>query len=225
MASIQTQFSQADLAGRIFDEQQLADLFGGSAARRYGLVNRSLKDGSLKKIRRGIYMLGGDHHKVHPFAAAQAIVPGSYVSFETALAHHGWIPERVVTTASVTPGRKTILCADTPLGPFSFYPLALHDYQFLAAIERLKLGKLIAYVAHPLRALMDLVAHRKVNWTGLDWLVDGMRIDETSLTSLGHADFEKLKPVYKHRTVREFLFHLEAALLGLNEEEGGQSAQ
>jgi len=222
--TIQTKVSYSDLAGRIFDEQQLADLFGGSAPRRYGLVNRALKDGSLKKIRRGIYMLGGDQHQVHPFAAAQAIVPGSYVSFETALGHHGWIPERVVTTASVTTGRKTILCTDTPLGPFSFYPLALHDYQFLAAIERVKLGKLTACVAHPLRALMDLVAHRKVRWTGLDWLVGGLRIDETNLRSLGRDDFEKLKPVYKHRAVREFLSHLEVALLGFNDEDGGQSA-
>jgi predicted transcriptional regulator of viral defense system len=31
----------------------------------------------------------------------------SYISFETALAYHGWIPERVFVTASVVPGRKS----------------------------------------------------------------------------------------------------------------------
>jgi hypothetical protein len=39
-------------------------------------------------------MLGQSVRKndVHPFAVAQALLPGSYVSFETALAFHGWIP-------------------------------------------------------------------------------------------------------------------------------------
>src|SRR3546814_11420019 len=79
-------------------------------------------------------------------------MPGSYVSFESALAHHGWIPEAVFVTAGVTPGRKTLRFETTDFGTFSFHPLAIADYQFLAGVDRVQMGKLIAFVAQPLRA-------------------------------------------------------------------------
>src|SRR3546814_4611110 len=59
----------------------------------------------------------------------------------------GWIPEAVFTTASVTPGRKT-LHFDTPdFGAFSFHPLAIADYRFLIGVDRVQMGKLTAFVA------------------------------------------------------------------------------
>src|SRR3546814_9646973 len=73
-------------------------------------------------------------------------MPGSYVSFESALAHHGWIPEAVFVTAGVTPGRKTLRFETTDFGTFSFHPLAIADYQFLAGVDRVQMGKLIAFV-------------------------------------------------------------------------------
>lgn len=215
MSTLATQVTHSSLADRIFNEAQLGELLGGSDARRYALVHRAVKDGSLIRLKRATYMLGQRSRSegVHPFAAAQALLPGSYVSFETALAHHGWIPEAVVTTASVTPGRKTVT-HDTPiLGYFSFHPLALREYQFLTSVHREKLGKLTAFVAQPLRALIDLVALRKEHWTGLDWLTMGMRIDEDQLRSLRRKDFAALRPVYRHRGANEFLHSLEDALL------------
>lgn len=215
MNRLATQIAHSSLADRIFDEAQLGELLGGSDARRYALVNRAVKDGSLIRLKRATYMLGQRHRSegVHPFAAAQALLPGSYVSFETALAHHGWIPEAVLSTASVTPGRKTIT-HDTPfLGHFSFHPLALREYQFLTSVDRERLGKLTAFIAQPLRALMDLVALRKEHWTGLDWLTMGMRIDEDLLRSLRRRDFAALRPVYRHKAANKFLHSLEGAIL------------
>jgi hypothetical protein len=215
MTTFTDQMIEANLATRIFNERQLGEILGGGDARRYGLVNRALKDGSLVRLKRGTYLLGNRHLRdaVHPFAVAQALLPGSYISFETALAYHSWIPEAVYTTASVTPGRKTIIQDTQDFGQFTFRPLAIHDYQFLTSVSREKLGKLSAFIAEPLRALMDLVVLRKEQWTGLDWLVTGMRIDEDMLLSLRPKDFSALKSVYKHKTVNEFLRCLEAALL------------
>src|SRR3546814_13793918 len=73
------------------------------------------------------------------------------------------------------------------------------------------MGKLTAFVASPLRALMDLVAMRKERWTGIDWLTRGLRIEEDLLLSLKHSDFATLRPVYKHRTANAFLDPLECA--------------
>ncbi len=83
------------LSGRFLRVGQLERLTGGSAKRRYGLVNRAVKAGELVQIQRGLYVLSEKSRTLpfQPFAVAQAIVPGSYISFETALAYHGWIPE------------------------------------------------------------------------------------------------------------------------------------
>ncbi len=102
------------------------------------------------------------------------MVPGSYVSLETALAFHGWIPEAVFTTSSVSPVRKTLQYPVPRLGLFSFHPLAIHDYQFLVAIECRKVGARTVFVASPLRALMDLVALRREVWSGLGWVTEGL---------------------------------------------------
>lgn len=215
MSTLADQVGHSVLAERIFSESQLANLLGGSDARRYALVNRALKDGSLIRLKRATYMLGrrSSNDAVHPFAVAQALLPGSYISFETALAYHGWIPEAVFTTASVSPGRKTIT-HDTPsFGRFSFHPLALQEYRFLTSVDREKFGKLTTFVAQPLRALIDLVALRKEHWSGLDWLITGMRIDEIRLLSLKRKDFSTLGLVYKHKAVKDFLHSLEGAIL------------
>ena len=60
---------------------------------------------------------------------------------------------------------------------------------------------------------MDLVALRKEQWTGIEWLTDGMRVDEDMLLGLRRKDFAKLKPVYKHKAVSTFLASLESAVL------------
>jgi hypothetical protein len=223
MNSLAEHISKTDLAERIFTEHQLKERLGGSDARRYGLVNRALKDGALLRLKRGLYMLNDNYrdHQVHPFAAAQALMPGSYVSFETALAFHGWIPEAVHMVSSVHSGRKTLQYEAPPLGAFTFHPLALHDYQFLAGVERQKMGHLTALVAQPLRALMDLVALRKQSWAGLEWLTQGMRIEQSTLTSLRGKDFERLKPVYKHKTTQDFLKKLETSVMALKSAKKG----
>src|SRR3546814_15631274 len=85
------------------------------------------------------------------------------------------------------------------MGRFSYHPLAIQKYQFLVAVERLKLGVLTAFVATPLRALLDLVALRKSGWTDLGWLTSGLRIDEYHLLSLEAREFAMLRGVYKHK--------------------------
>lgn len=211
MSALAFILSASKLAGRVFDEQQLGEVLGGSKGRRYALVNRAIKDGSLIRLKRGRYLLGQSYspNPIHPFAIAQALLPGSYVSFETALAHRGWIPEAVHATASVTPARKSLAYDTSSMGRFTFHPLALHEFQFLVGVERQKLGSLTAFVASPLRALLDLVALRKQQWTDLDWLTGGLRIDEDHLRAFKRKEFAALKRIYKHKGVNAFLRSLE----------------
>ncbi len=191
---------------RILSERQLERVIG-DAVRRYGLVNRALKTHELIRIRRGLYVLPNRYRTEppHPLAIAQALQPGSYVSFETALGLHGWIPESVQVTASVVPGRKSSLLEHPLLGSFTFHPLAVHKAHFLELVERRQIGSQVALVAAPLRALLDLVTLRKVDWKGLDWLTQGMRIDESTLRTVTHTQMQALAGVYKQKRSIQFL--------------------
>ena len=208
---------EAGLSDRVFNDRQLARHIGGSDARRYGLVNRSLKDGSLLRIKRGLYTLATEDARTshHPFIIAQALQTGSYVSFESALSFHGWIPEAVHTTASVSSGRKALNRDTETFGNFSFLPIATEKFHFLAAIDRMQFGSSGALVARPLRALLDIVAQRKVSWTSMDWIEQGLRIDRSELMRLKRADFTALYGAYKHKKVRDFLSALENEVMQL----------
>ena len=107
---------------RVLSARQLERLLGGSDARRYGQVNRALKAGELLKARRGLYVLADVYRKqpLHPFVLAQQLLPGSYISAETALSFHGWIPEVVHTILSMTHGGKSVDYMHQDLGYFEF---------------------------------------------------------------------------------------------------------
>ncbi len=204
----------AGYRGRVISDTQLARIVGGEPARRYGLVNRALKSGALVRIKRGLYTLGGPRQPaLHPFIVAQSLQTGSYVSLETALSYQGWIPEGVFTTASITPERKSFERTTDQFGHFSFHTIAIERFGFYAAVDRTQFGPSVAFIAQPLRALMDLVALRKAPWQGIGWLVDGLRIDEDRLTSLRKRDFAAMSDVYKHFAARSFLTSLESELL------------
>lgn len=111
--------------------------------------------GRLYQLRRGLYALAPPYQKVkpHPFTVANALVRGSYVSLQAALAHYGLIPEYAPVVTSVSsrrPGRW-----ETALGVFTYHHIKagwLHGYRLLdlGAGQR-------AFVATPEKALLDLV--------------------------------------------------------------------
>ena len=210
MSSLTNKLRMAGYVDHILTERQIASILNGSDARRYALVNRALKDGSLTRLKRGLYALGLSQRSapLHPFAIAQAILPGSYISMETALSYHGWIPEAVYETISITPRRKTLTYQHEQFGQFRYAPLAHNKYQFLQSVSREKIGAQMVLIANPLRALLDLVAHRKKDWTHIDWIEQSLRIELTHLANLKSKDFKSLDLVYKHKRVRMFLQEL-----------------
>jgi len=214
MKALTEKIIESQLVNRVFTDTELGRVLGGSEARRYGLVNRALKAGELHRVKRGMYILDNKYrdYPVHPFALAQALFPGSYVSLETALSHHGWIPEAVYTTASILPGRKSRNYDHEKLGSFTFHPLATNKGYFLELVERLKIEKQTMLVAKPARALMDLVCLRKKEWQGMDWLTEGLRIEYEYLRTITSADIRILKLVYKQKRMENFLVNLSREL-------------
>lgn len=199
---------------RVLSSRQLERLLGGSDARRYGMVNRALKSGELLKVRRGLYVLSHENRRtsVQVFALAQQMVPGSYVSVETALSFHGWIPEAVHVVASLTSGGKSLEFSHNVLGRFTFRSISTNPGYFLQTITRHELHKQVALVAEPMRALIDMVYLRKLPWQGLGYLLDGLRVDEQLLRSVAVSDIKKLFDVYKGKREKMFIEELLRAL-------------
>ncbi|NOQ46641.1 MAG: hypothetical protein GQ559_08230 [Desulfobulbaceae bacterium] len=207
MSNITSKIIEQGLANRIIRVPQLVRLIKGSEQRRYGLVNRALKTGELLRLQRGLYLLNDryrDFH-CHPFALAQALAPGSYISFETALAYHGWIPEAVYITASVVPGRKSRRYEHAKMGCYSFNPLTIQQGYFLELVNRHQIDGQTMLVARPCRALMDLICLQKLEWHGMGWLTESLRIDLEFLHTITATDIRTLKLVYKHKRVKSFL--------------------
>lgn len=118
-------------------------------------LSRWVTSGRLIQLRRGLYALAPPYRKTepHPFQVANQLVRGSYVSLQSALAHHGLILEHVPVTTSVTSGRPQH--RENPFGSFEYHhcpPQRLNGYR----MEDLGAGQ-EALVATPERALTDLI--------------------------------------------------------------------
>jgi hypothetical protein len=214
MTPLVKQIIEQGKADHVLNNRQLARLLGGSDERRYGQVNRAIKAGELIKVKRGIYVLDNQfrNESVHPFALAQQLVPSSYVSAESALSYHGWIPEAVRRVISITAKKKSVNYQHALLGKFEFRRMTVKSGYFFQSVARHKLQNQVALIADPVRALMDLVHLRKMHWQGLDYLIDGLRIEEQSIKSLPSLSFIMLFDVYKGKREQLFIKELTRSL-------------
>jgi hypothetical protein len=118
-------------------------------------LSRWTKAGRLYQLRRGLYALAPPFQKSkpHPFLVANRMLPGTYVSLQSALAFYGLIPEHVPVVTSVTtarPGRW-----QTPLGSYDFRHIKtdlFRGYRLTEVGSRQR-----AFIATPEKALLDLV--------------------------------------------------------------------
>jgi len=117
-------------------------------------LSRWTATGRLIQLRRGLYALAPPFARTAPdvLAIASRIRKPSYVSLQSALAHHGVIPESVPAVTCVTTGRPGRL--DTPLGSFLFRHVNPGLFWGYREVE-VGAGE-SAYLAHPEKALLDL---------------------------------------------------------------------
>ena len=205
MQTLTQVLTEAGLSGKVLHDSQLAVLLEGSAQRRYSLVNRALAAGELARLKRGCYVLHPSiaGSKVHGFVVAQHLHPGSFVSFETALAWHGWIPEAVRLVASVVQGRRKAAYSVPLYGEFSFVPLAQRLGYGLVSVRRVELTGGVALVADPLRALLDLVCRRKIPPATLQDFLQGMRLEPEWRSAVRSETLTRLRQVYRHQRMHE----------------------
>ena len=136
-------------------------------------VSRMLAAGELIPLRRGLYLRD---RTVNPLALAPAIHGPSYVSFESALAWHGLIPERVEEVVCATLKRPAEF--ETPVGRYRYRYVPVRV--FAIGIERVEDPLLPWLLASPTKALCDSVSLDASIRSQKDvriWL-EAMRIEE-----------------------------------------------
>jgi hypothetical protein len=118
-------------------------------------LSRWAGSGRLHQLRKGVYAFAPPYqkNKPHPFVVANALMRGSYVSGQSALAYYGLIPEHVAATTSVCSQRPAAW--DTPLGRFEFR-FVKRDWM-KGYVRHEVAPNQFAFVAQPEKALLDLV--------------------------------------------------------------------
>ena len=203
--------------GGMFDETVLRNLlYDRSESARKVLVHRAIAAGEVIRLKPGLFLLAPEFRKSHPhpFVIAAALHSPSHVSLESALAHHGLIPEAVYQVISVTGARSRTF--QTPVGIFRFVRIPADDPR--AGVEAIKVdGRNWAFVATPLRAIADLVYTRKdVIWKkdGLIFLTDSLRIEREDLENLEWGGLDEVCESIRNRRTRDFLKGLAQELSG-----------
>jgi len=118
-------------------------------------LSRWVQAGRVIQLRRGLYTLAAPYQQTppHPFLIANSLLPGSYVSLQSALAYYGLIPEYVAQTLSMTTQRPSRW--RNAAGNFRFHHIAPHlffGYQQVTLTPSQD-----AFIALPEKALLDLV--------------------------------------------------------------------
>ena len=144
----------------------------GRVSDQRGKIARMIESGELISLRRGLYASQRD---LDPHCLAGPIYGPSYLSFETALAWHGMIPEAVreITSATVRRGNSF----ENDFGRFRYLrvPAAIYPIGILRITE----STLPFLIASPTKALCDRIAREAGFRSMADvgrWL-DDMRIE------------------------------------------------
>jgi predicted transcriptional regulator of viral defense system len=189
----------------IFTKAEVACWVGGSPQRQFSLVKRALASGQIVHVRRGLYCLASKYlrEKIDPLVLAQRIYGPSYVSLETALSYHGWIPEAVYAITSTALDRSREF--RTPLGHFSF--TRVPQKTFYTQVTRVEKGASIL-LAEPLKALADYVYVHKLDWSSSRPVIESLRVDKGVLESVDTQMIDDLLVNYPSPRVRRFLHGL-----------------
>lgn len=145
-----------------------------TADSRQAIIKRAIRKGYLIPIRRDLYLIkNAKRFLLNSFEIATIIYGPSYVSFESALSYHGWIPEAVRTTTCASVKRAKEF--ETPLGIFSYEHIPIKAFSF--GVEQHQQDALTLFIASPVKALADIVYARKRSWKSINDLSEDLRID------------------------------------------------
>ena len=199
-----TEIAMQKAPSGIFTRPEVACWVGGGPQRQFSMLKRAVAAGEVVRVHRSLYCLADKYlrQKLDLRVLAQRIYGPSYISLESALSHHGWIPEAVYAVTSVSLERSREY--DTPLGVFGFTRVPQKTlYAEVPRVEEPNAGSFL--LASPLKALADYVYVHKCDWNSARPVIESLRIDENLLAGIESGRLDRLAGNYSSRRVRRFL--------------------
>ena len=187
-----------------FTTDEVAALLPGSDDSRAALMKRAVAKGEIIHICRAFYCLAPKYQKknINLYALAQRIYGPSYISLESALSLHGWIPEAVYTLTSVS--FKKSKEVNTPLGLFTYKRVPQKMF-FDNVLRHVDQAGNVYLAASPVKALADYVYVHKTDWAGLDPVTKSLRIERDEFDSVTKEEIDSLISNYNSSRVCNFL--------------------
>lgn len=161
-------------------------------------VTRLLREESIIRIKKGLYIFGPDYQKkpVSLELLANLIYSPSYISLEYAISKYGLIPERAFAITSICLSRSKSF--KTPVGHFIYKKRPLSAYPI--GIKHIEIPHEGGYLmAEPEKALVDLIyAESQIkNISEMkEYLFENMRMELSELKKMKKPLLEKILDEY-----------------------------
>ena len=182
---------------------ELKSMLTGTEDARKAIIKRAVHEGYLQRLRRDYYLIRNISNKpmINTFELAQLIYGPSYISFESALSYHGWIPERVTITCSAT--IKQTKSFNTPVREFSFEKTPNDSFKLGVSYIKEEGAKYL--MADPWKAIADMIYCRKKVWGSINDLMLDLRIEEVSIQNHKLNLLAELSEEYPNKFTQKIL--------------------
>lgn len=173
----------------------------------YNKIGYEVKNNNLIKLKRGLYETNKD---ADPLTIANSLLSPSYISFETALAYYGMIPERVYAIKSATFKNNKKKEFKNYFGLFLYQDVNSNAYPY--DINQVEINGIKVMMASKEKALLDLlsvISPRNNKKELIDLLFDDLRIDEVIFDELDKDKIILLCDLYSSKTLKIFKNYLE----------------
>ena len=176
----------------------------------YNKIAREEKAGNLIKLKRGLYSTGD---VTNPLVVANYIFAPSYISFETALAYYGMIPERVYVIKSATYKKNKTKLYENKLGRFMYEDVSKQVFAY--GVDVVEIEGFKVQIASREKALLDMIASvapRNSIKEVEALLFEDLRINEDVYDELDKEKLMELAQLYNSSTITHFKAYMRAKI-------------
>ncbi len=181
-------------------------LYAVLGKQKYWNASRLVAKGELERVRAGLYVFGPDYRKrpLNLYSIANVLYGPSYVSLDSALSYHQFIPEQVIEVTSVNPKRTKNF--DTAVGRFSYRKIP--DKAFTVGLIHVEDSPSSFLIASKEKALLDKLYLDAARDAGLEYCCASLRIEESRLKELEMTEMIALAQTYGNKRFEKQVYSL-----------------
>jgi len=183
----------------------LRPILNGTSDALHALLKRAVKEGILIRLKRDFYLIANKIRKKKPeaFEIAALLYGPSYISIESALSFHGWIPESVPIINSACSKRSNKF--ENFLGIFIYYNIPISVFHIGVSSVHNNEDKTNFLIADPWKAIADYIYLKKRSWSNVMALSNDLRIELDFMQNSDLNLLEMLVENYPNTRVKNVL--------------------